>query len=113
MNSAISSNLDIVGIYLDMAVGNKAMPGGYQTDVKTRWFWGDMRVFPEYLSKSESKTGAIGHYLKLLIDKTKTDEFYWDDPLPFFSWPCHAIYKMIKNRGFKPVAYDSLSGEWE
>ncbi|BBO67277.1 hypothetical protein DSCA_12070 [Desulfosarcina alkanivorans] len=113
VNSAILSSLDVVSMYLDLAVGNKAMPDSYQVDVISRWFWGDMRVLPEYLSKSKSKSSAAGHYLKLLVDKTKTDEFYWDDPLPFFTWLCHAIYKMIRNRGVKPVAYDSLSGEWE
>ncbi|MBD1399346.1 ATP-grasp domain-containing protein [Pelovirga terrestris] len=113
VNSAITSSLDIVGMYLDIAVGKRAMPGCYKTDVQTRWFWGDMRVFPEYFNKSKSKFGAAGHYLHLLIDKTKTDEFYWDDPMPFFAWPCHTLYKMFKNRGFQPVAYDSLTGEWD
>lgn len=113
VNSAISSSLNIVGMYLDLALGKKIKKGIYKNDVTTRWFWGDMRVFPEYFKKSESKLGSLGHYTKLLFDKTKSDEFYWDDPLPFFVWPCHTIYKMIKSKGTKPVAYDSLTGEWD
>lgn len=113
VNSAISSNLDIVGMYLDLAVGKTVKQCSYKTDVQTRWFWGDMRVLPEYFKKSGSKSGAAWHYLKLLFDKTKTDEFYWDDPLPFFAWLCHALIKIFKTKGLQPTAYDSLSGEWE
>ena len=55
---------------------------------------------------------VIAEYLKLFFDKTKTDEFYWDDPLPFFIWPMHVIYKMLRYRTMKPVNYDGLDGEW-
>lgn len=113
INSAIFSGLDIITMLVDIAKGDKARPKPYATGKQTRWFWGDMKVFPAYFLSSRSKSIVLWEYTKLLFDDTKTDEFYFDDPLPFFAWPIHALYKMLKYRRLSPVAYDSLSGEWK
>lgn len=113
VNSAITSGLDIAEILMRIALGKQVEPTNYKRGIQTRWFWADIRVLPKYFRDSTSKTRAIVDYLKLMFDDTKTDEFYWDDPIPFFVWPAHALYKMVKNRSIKPSPYDSLSGEWE
>jgi predicted ATP-grasp superfamily ATP-dependent carboligase len=113
VNSAISSGLDIGDILVKIANGEEVRPTQYRRGMKTRWFWADARVFPDYFKKCPTKLGTIIEYLQLMTDSTKTDEFYWDDPIPFFIWPAHAIFKMLKNKSIRPVAYDSLSGEWE
>ena len=113
INSAISSGLDIVGIMLNISRGVNVSAGSYEIGRQTRWFWGDIRVFPEYFAKSNNKISALCEYIKLMFDGTKTDEFFWNDPVPFFVWPGHAIYKMLKYRSFSPVSYDSLTGEWD
>lgn len=113
INSAISSGLDIVGMMIDIGEGKKVSPMSYSIGTQTRWFWGDIRVFPEYYRQNKSKSTVIKEYLKLFFTNTSCDEFSWDDPIPFFVWPCHALYKMLKYRTLKPVTYDSLSGEWK
>lgn len=113
INSAISSGLDIIGMMLDISKNIQVNPSRYVIGTQTRWFWGDLRVFPEYYRKSKNKFSAINDYMKLIFDGTNTDEFYWDDILPFFVWPYHVVSKMIKNKSLKPTTYDSLSGEWE
>jgi predicted ATP-grasp superfamily ATP-dependent carboligase len=113
INSAIMSDLDIVGTLLGIAQKADVEAGTYRKNTQTRWFWGDIRVLPAYFSASERKLPVLREYLSLLFNGTKTDEFYLDDPMPFFVWPCHAIYKMLKNRTLAPVSYDSLQGEWE
>ncbi|HEY3275781.1 MAG TPA: ATP-grasp domain-containing protein [Syntrophorhabdaceae bacterium] len=114
LNSAMSSGLNIPDMLLRIAKGKEAMkPVEYTRGVVTRWFWGDLRVFPEYLRQSPSKLGALGEYMKLMVNGATTDEFRWDDPLPFFVWPAHALFKSIRYRSLRPVAYDSLGGEWE
>jgi predicted ATP-grasp superfamily ATP-dependent carboligase len=113
VNSAITSGLDIAEILICVALGKQVEPAIYKRGIQTRWFWADIRVLPNYFRHSTSKTRAIFDYLKLMFDDTKTDEFYWDDTIPFFVWPAHALFKMIRSRSLKPVAYDSLAGEWE
>ena len=113
VNSAISSGLDIGDILVRIAMGKQVSPTFYKKGIKTRWFWADVRVFPEYLRSSPARLRATLEYLQLMIDSTKTDEFYWDDPVPFLVWPAHALYKMFKSRSTKPIPYDSLSGEWQ
>lgn len=112
LNSAMSSGLDVPDMLSRIAQDQEVGPAGYSKGVVTRWFWGDMRVFPEYLRQSPSRLGVIAEYGKLMLNGAKTDEFNWDDPLPFFIWPAHALFKMIKYRSLTPVAYDSLCGEW-
>jgi len=113
LNSAISSGLDIPDILLKIALDQEIRTTTFTRGIATRWFWGDLRTSPDYMMGSRSKLSVVREYLKLMIDGTKTDEFYWDDPLPFFVWPAHAISKMIRYRSLKPVAYDRLIGEWE
>jgi len=113
LNSAISSGLDIPDILLKIALDQEIRTTNYTKGVATRWFWGDLRTSPDYMRGSASKLSVAMEYFKLMLDGTKTDEFYWDDPLPFLIWPAHAISKIIRYRSFKPVSYDSLDGEWE
>jgi predicted ATP-grasp superfamily ATP-dependent carboligase len=113
VNSAIASGLDIAEILIRTALGRQVEPTNYKRGIRTRWFWADIRVLPNFFKHSTSRTGAILDYLKLMFNDTKTDEFYWDDPIPFFAWPAHALFKMVKKRSLKPVPYDSLTGEWE
>lgn len=113
VNSAICSGLDIGDILARIATGERVEPVQYRRGIKTRWFWADIRVLPDYFRSNGRKLGTLIEYLQLMADSTKTDEFYWDDPIPFFIWPAHALYKMVKYRSIKPTAYDSLSGEWE
>lgn len=113
VNSAISSGFDIITMLVDIAKGDNAKPKPYATGKQTRWFWGDMKVFPAYFVSSRTKSAVLWEHVKLLFDGTKTDEFYFDDPIPFFAWPIHALYKMLKYKSFNPVPYDSLSGEWK
>ena len=113
VNSAIRSGLDIGDIMTRIATGKRVEPVHYKRGVKTRWFWGDLRVFPDYFRSHGRELGSLWEYIKLMFDSTKTDEFYWDDPIPFFIWPAHAFYKLLKNRSITPAAYDSLAGEWE
>lgn len=113
VNSAISSGFDIISMLVDIARCDTVSPRPYVFGKQTRWFWGDMKVFPAYYASSKSKGAVLLEYARLLFDDTKTDEFYFDDPLPFFAWPAHALYKILKYRSLNPVAYDSLSGEWE
>ncbi len=113
VNSAIASGINIGEILIQIALGKTITPLSYETGIKTRWFWGDMRVLPQYLSKSKNKLSVISEYLRLFLDKTKSDEFQWKDPLPFFIWPLHALFKLLRYRSLHPVTYDSLNGEWE
>jgi predicted ATP-grasp superfamily ATP-dependent carboligase len=113
VNSAISSGLDIGDIMARIATGRRVEPVHYRRGVITRWFWGDLRVLPDYYRSRGRELSSVWEYVKLMFDGTKTDEFYWDDPIPFFVWPAHALYKMIRSRSITPAAYDSLSGEWE
>lgn len=113
VNSAISSGFDIPTMLIDLAIGNNISPISYKKNVQTRWFWGDIKVFSEYLRTSKDKKKVIKEYLKLMFDNTKTDEFFWDDPIPFFIWPMHVLHKILKYKSLRPAAYDSLSGEWK
>lgn len=112
VNSAIAAGLDIPGILLRIAAGENVESSSYALGIKTKWFWGDLRVLPQYVKTSASRLQAIADYGRSFVDGTKTDEFYWDDPLPFFAWPVHVLFKAVRNRSLEPTAYDSLSGEW-
>jgi predicted ATP-grasp superfamily ATP-dependent carboligase len=111
INSAIYSGINIPEFLINISIENDVPCKKYNLNIKTRWFWGDCRVFNDYMKQVGAKQ-ATKEFLCLLFDKTKSDEFYWDDPLPFFVWPMHVLYKMIKYRTLKPVAYDSLTDEW-
>jgi predicted ATP-grasp superfamily ATP-dependent carboligase len=111
VNSAIYSGINIPEFLINISTEHNMAYRTYNFGIKTRWFWGDCRVFNDYMKKVGINQ-ATKEFLCLFFDNTKSDEFYWDDPLPFFVWPMHVLYKMIKYRTLKPVAYDSLTDEW-
>lgn len=107
LHSALAAGLNIPELLLRIAGGEQVSSVHYATGVRTRWFWGHTRTLSHLRS-----FGELVDYAKSFVDGTKSDEFYWDDPLPFLVWPMHAVYKALKNRSIGPSTYDSLSGEW-
>ena len=56
INSAITSGLDVADVILNIALGKQVSPVSYRNGTITRWFWGDMRVFPDYLFEERLET---------------------------------------------------------
>lgn len=111
LNSAIASGIDIPYLLYKMAMeGDIEISKKYKLGVKTRWFWGDIRVFWAYIRSSKSKLKTLFEYINPTV---ATDEFSLLDPLPFFCWPLNIMIKIVKYKTFKPVSFDSLKGEWE
>ena len=111
LNSAVASGVDIPYLLYKLAIdGDIDTVKDYKLGVKTRWLWGDIRVFWHYMKSQNSKPRTLFEY----IDPTVScDDFSLLDPLPFLVWPLNVCIKIAKYRTLNPVTYDSLKGEWE
>ena len=110
----IASGVDFPYLYYQIAMEGDVKPVlQFKTDVMTRWIGGDMRAFLPFLKEAPKKLQFMKDYLFMSGAKIVKDDFFLDDPLPFFTWHLDAAVRMIKYRSLSPTAHDSLQGVWE
>lgn len=110
----IASGVDFPHLYYQIALEGDVKPVlQFKTDVMTRWIGGDMRAFVPFFNESPNKLQFIKDFISPTGGKTIKDDFYLDDPLPFFTWYLDAALRMIRHKSFSPGPHDSLQGIWE
>ena len=87
INSAVSAGLNIAWMLYCIASGQSNSQGesniSYRDGVKTRWLWGDLRVFPDYYKMSQKKISFMTEYFNVLSKDVFLDDIDLHDPLPF------------------------------
>jgi len=85
----------------------------YEKGVVTRWVWGDLSTFPEAFRSARDKIPFLKEYVRMFGKKIVFDDFYLNDPLPFFTFGMDFLTKIIEQRTLHPASHDSLEGIWE
>lgn len=110
----IASGVDFPYLYYQIAMEGDVKPVlQFKANVMTRWVGGDMRAFTPFYNESRNKLQFLKDFFFPAGGKVIKDDFYFDDPLPFFTWSLDAILRMVKYRSISPAAHDSLEGIWE
>lgn len=110
----IASGVDFPHLYYQIAMEGDVKPVlTFKTNVMTRWIGGDLRSFLPSLLESPDKLQFIREFIFPAGGGTVKDDFYPDDPLPFFTWYLDAAMRAIRQRSFSPGPHEALEGIWE
>jgi len=111
---AIIAGVDFPFLLCNLAMGEKITPvSDYDTKLRSRWLWGDVKSLMEYLLKPESRGQILLKDYFLFRATDRYDDFQLTDPIPFFAWFADYLFKALKQKTLSPVPHDTLEGIWE
>lgn len=100
---AVASGIDFPYLlYLLATEGDINKHLNYKIGIRTRWIWGDLRAFKDYIKMSQHKVKDTLDFMNLFDHGIAFDDFDWRDPLPFFVFPFFYMRQAFQQRTLHP-----------